>query len=137
MYTHIIDNTRTTTLMPIIRRKIEPDGIVFTDNYRSCNALIFQNSNNIGLIIHRCFAEGHNHINGNKEPRGKTKENYKINLRQPQLKDSMGHRSNGKLPTSMDDESPDRLKSLAVRSAKQQGNQSRLLTYHRNVSLKD
>ena len=39
VYTQIIDNTRTDTLMPIIRRKIEPDSIVYTDSYRSYNAL--------------------------------------------------------------------------------------------------
>ena len=39
VYTQIIDNTRTTTLMPIIRRRITPDSIVYTDSYRSYNAL--------------------------------------------------------------------------------------------------
>ncbi len=37
VYTQIIDNTRTDTLMPIIRRKIQPDSIVYTDSYRSYN----------------------------------------------------------------------------------------------------
>ncbi len=39
VYTQIIDNTRTNTLMPIIRSKIRPDSIVYTDSYRSYNAL--------------------------------------------------------------------------------------------------
>ena len=38
-YTQISDNTRTTTLMPIIRRRITPDRIVYPDRYRSYHAL--------------------------------------------------------------------------------------------------
>jgi len=38
-YTQIIDNTQTKTLMPIIRSKIRPDSIVYTDSYHSYNAL--------------------------------------------------------------------------------------------------
>jgi len=39
VYTCIIQNTKTSTLMPIIRRKIVPDSVVYTDQYRSYNAL--------------------------------------------------------------------------------------------------
>ena len=39
VYTQVIDNTQTSTLMPIIKDKIVPDSIVYTDCYRSYNAL--------------------------------------------------------------------------------------------------
>ncbi len=39
VYTKIIDDTKTKTLMPIIRQKIVPDSVVYTDCYRSYNAL--------------------------------------------------------------------------------------------------
>ena len=39
VYTQIIDDTKSDTLMPIIRDKIKPDSIVYTDCYRSYNAL--------------------------------------------------------------------------------------------------
>ena len=39
VYTQIIDNTKTDTLMPIIRLKVKSDSVVYTDSFRSCNAL--------------------------------------------------------------------------------------------------
>jgi len=39
VYTAVVDNTRTTTLMPIISRKIKPDSIVYTNSYSSYNVL--------------------------------------------------------------------------------------------------
>lgn len=39
VYTQIIEDTKSDTLMPIIRDKIKPDSIVYTDCYRSYNAL--------------------------------------------------------------------------------------------------
>ena len=39
VYTEVIDNAKTETLMPIIRNKIEPDSIVYTDYFRSYNVL--------------------------------------------------------------------------------------------------
>ena len=38
-YTKIVMNTKTETLMPLITRKLEPDSVVYTDCYRSYNAL--------------------------------------------------------------------------------------------------
>jgi transposase len=35
----IIDNTKTDTLMPIIRQKIKPDSVVYTDSFRSYNGI--------------------------------------------------------------------------------------------------
>ena len=64
VYTQIIENTRTDTLMPIIRRKIEPDSIVYTDSYRSYNALDISEFKHYRINHSAVFAEGRNHING-------------------------------------------------------------------------
>ncbi len=64
VYTHVVTNTKATTLMPLIVNKIAPDSIVYTDSYRSYNAL------DVGSFYHQRinhslrFAEGKNHING-------------------------------------------------------------------------
>ncbi len=64
VFTQIIDNTRTDTLMPIIRSKIKPDSIVYTDSYRSYNALDVSEFKHVRINHSELFAEGRNHING-------------------------------------------------------------------------
>jgi transposase len=64
VYTQIIENTRTNTLMPIIRSKIKPDSIVYTDSYRSYNALDISEFKHYRINHSAVFAEGRNHING-------------------------------------------------------------------------
>ena len=64
VYTQIINNTKTDTLMTIIRNKIKPDSIVYTDSYRSYDALDVSE-----FKVHRVnhsshFVESSNHING-------------------------------------------------------------------------
>jgi transposase len=39
IYTQVSDNTKTDTLMPIIRPKINPDRIIYPDSYCSYNAM--------------------------------------------------------------------------------------------------
>ena len=39
VYTFVVKDTKTDTLMPIITSKIKPDSIVYTDCYKSYNAL--------------------------------------------------------------------------------------------------
>ena len=39
VYTKIVNDTKAITLMPLIARKIAPDSVVYTDGYRSDNAL--------------------------------------------------------------------------------------------------
>lgn len=64
VYTAIISNAKTETLLPIIHEKVTPDSIVYTDTFRSYNAL------DVSAFHHRrinhsvLFAEGKNHING-------------------------------------------------------------------------
>ena len=65
VYTKIIDDTKTDTLMPIIRRKIVPDSVVYTDSYRSYNALDVSEFHHHRINHNTHFAEQkHNHING-------------------------------------------------------------------------
>ena len=39
VYTVVVEDTKSSTLMPVITRKIAPDSIVYTDTYKSYNAL--------------------------------------------------------------------------------------------------
>ena len=39
IYMRVVGDTKTETVMPLITRKIAPDSIVYTDCYRSYNAL--------------------------------------------------------------------------------------------------
>ena len=65
VYTKIIDDTKIDTLMPIIRQKIMPDSVVYTDSYRSYNALDISEFHHYRINHSTHFAEQrHNHING-------------------------------------------------------------------------
>jgi len=50
--------------MPIIRQKIEPDSIVYTDCWRGYNALDVSEFKHFRINHSTLFAEKHNHING-------------------------------------------------------------------------
>lgn len=64
VYTKIVQNTKTETLMPLITRKIAPDSIVYTDCYRSYNALDVSDFYHERINHSALFANGKNHING-------------------------------------------------------------------------
>ena len=64
VYTQIILDAKTDTLMPIIRHKIEPDSIVYTDYWRAYNALDVSEFKHCRINHSKLFAEKHNHING-------------------------------------------------------------------------
>jgi transposase len=65
VYTKVVDDTKTQTLMPIIMRKIVPDSIVYTDSYRSYNALDVSDFHHHRINHSTHFAEhAFNHING-------------------------------------------------------------------------
>jgi len=65
VYTKIVTDTKTDTLMPIIRQKIMPDSIVYTDSYRSYNALDVSEFHHHRINHSTHFADGRvNHING-------------------------------------------------------------------------
>jgi transposase len=65
VYTKVIIDTKTDTLMPIIRRKILPDSVVYTDSYRSYNALDVSEFHHYRINHSTHFSEAKfNHING-------------------------------------------------------------------------
>ncbi|QNT57776.1 putative transposase [Neisseria musculi] len=64
VYTVVANNAESDTLMPVIKQKIMPDSIVYTDSLSSYETL-----NVSGFIHHRinhskAFADRQNHING-------------------------------------------------------------------------
>ena len=65
VYTHVVDDTKRATLMPIIARKIKPDSVVYTDCYRGYDTLDVSGFHHHRINHSTHFAEQkHNHING-------------------------------------------------------------------------
>ncbi len=64
VYTKAVINTKSETLMPLITRKIAPDSVVYTDCYRSYNALDVSDFYHERINHSTLFATGKNHING-------------------------------------------------------------------------
>ena len=64
VYTAIIPNTKTETLLPIIKEKVTPDSIVYTDTWPSYNALDITDFHHMPINHSSLFAKGRNHING-------------------------------------------------------------------------
>jgi transposase len=64
VYTQIILDAKSDTLMPIIRQKIEPDSIVYTDCWRAYNALDVSEFKHYRINHSNLFANKHNHVNG-------------------------------------------------------------------------
>jgi len=64
VYTQIILDAKIDTLMPIIRQKIRPDSIVYTDCWRGYNALDVSEFKHFRINHSKVFADQKNHING-------------------------------------------------------------------------
>lgn len=64
VYTKVISDAKSSTLMPIIQRKIVPDSIVYTDTFRSYNALDITHFHHERINHSQLFADKKNHING-------------------------------------------------------------------------
>lgn len=64
VYTVIIPDAKSDTLLPIIREKVKPDSIVYTDTVRSYNALDISEFKHYRINHSKLFAKKHNHING-------------------------------------------------------------------------
>lgn len=64
VYTAIISNAKIETLLPIIAEKVTPDSIVYTDYFRSYNALDVSDFHHRRINHSKLFARGKNHING-------------------------------------------------------------------------
>ena len=64
VFTQVVSNTKSETLMPLIARKIAPDSIVYTDCYGSYNVLDVSSFFHERINHSERFGEGRNHING-------------------------------------------------------------------------
>ena len=64
VYAAMIPDAKTKTLMPIIRDKVQPDSIVYTDCWRGYNALDVSEFKHYRINHSELFADKHNHING-------------------------------------------------------------------------
>jgi len=68
VYTAIIADAKRETLMPIIREKVTPDSIVYTDHFKSYNALDVSEFHHLRINHSELFADAKNHINGHGCP---------------------------------------------------------------------
>ena len=66
VYTQVVKNCSASILLPIIRDKVDPDSVIYTDGFRTYDGLV-----NFGYKKHHRvkhgenqFADGRNHING-------------------------------------------------------------------------
>ena len=64
VYTAIIPDARTETLLPIIEEKVRPDSIVYTDTFRSYNALDVSEFHHHRINHSKLFSDQRTHING-------------------------------------------------------------------------
>lgn len=64
VYVAIIANARSDTLIPIIRDKIRPDSVVYTDSFRSYDVLDVSEFKHHRINHSKLLADKHNHING-------------------------------------------------------------------------
>ncbi|MDO5650931.1 MAG: IS1595 family transposase [Moraxella sp.] len=67
VYTVVVTDTKQATLMPIITSKIKPDSVVYTDSYKSYNALDVSDFKHFRVNHSKEFTDkdnGQNHING-------------------------------------------------------------------------
>ena len=64
VYTKIIPNASSATLMPIMERKVVPDSIVYSDSRKGYNALDVSAFKQFRINHWELFADKQNHING-------------------------------------------------------------------------
>lgn len=64
VFTAIVPNARTETLLPIIEERVTPDSIVYTDTFRAYNALDVTEFHHMRINHSKLFADRGNHING-------------------------------------------------------------------------
>ena len=64
VYTVAVDNAKSETLLPAIKKKIMPDSIVYTDSLSSCNKLDVSSFIHYRINHSKEFANRRNHING-------------------------------------------------------------------------
>ena len=64
VYTKIIPDASGATLIPIIKRKVVPDSIVYSDCWRGYNVLDVSDFHHFRITHSKLFADLRNHING-------------------------------------------------------------------------
>jgi transposase len=64
VYTKIINDVKSETLMPIIQEKVIPDSIVYSDSWRGYNALDVSEFRHYRINHSKLSADKQNHING-------------------------------------------------------------------------
>ncbi|PSJ80798.1 IS1595 family transposase [Neisseria iguanae] len=64
VYTIVVENTKQDTLLPVIKKKIMPDSIVYTDCCKSYDVLDVSEFTHHRINHSQLFAECQNHING-------------------------------------------------------------------------
>ncbi len=64
VYVKIIEDASGKTLMSVIRRKIVPDSIVYTDCWKGYDVLDVSDFHHVRINHSELFADGRNHING-------------------------------------------------------------------------
>jgi transposase len=64
VFTAVIVNAKAETLIPLIKEKVKPDSIVYTDALRSYNALDVSEFHHLRINHSELFADQRNHING-------------------------------------------------------------------------
>ena len=64
VYTKVIPDASSATLMPIIERKVIPDSIVYSDCWRGYNVLDVSEFKHYRINHSKLFADKRNHING-------------------------------------------------------------------------
>lgn len=64
VYTKVIPDASSSTLMPIIQDKVVPDSIVYSNCWRGCNVLDVSDFKHYRINHSKLFADKKNHING-------------------------------------------------------------------------
>ncbi len=64
VYTLPVANVKRETLLPVIRQRVKPDSIVYTDGLTTYNALDVSEFTHFRINHSHEFANNHNHING-------------------------------------------------------------------------
>jgi transposase len=64
VYAVVIANAKAATLLPILKERIVPDSIVYSDSLPSYNALAVAGFRHLRINHSKLFAAGKNHING-------------------------------------------------------------------------
>jgi transposase len=64
VFAKIVENAKTATLLPIIREKIVPDSIVYSDSLKSYNVLDVSEFHHHRINHSKIFVDKKNHING-------------------------------------------------------------------------